>query len=342
MKIFKSMVMALVLVFVLVSGVSAGKSTAWKKVMDRKGVVAYARSVPGSRVLEIRAAGIIPAPAAVLAEVLRDVPAAPEWLPSCSKGELLHNYSRNNMLMRYTMDLPWPVSDRDLVVRSDVKYDLDHARGISNVFVVVDAKYPPNEDIVRITDMEAEYIFEYLGPEKTGMIMTTRVDPAGNLPAFLINLTTKHFAYKQFTALRKMCKLSKYRKMAKGSEDDLLISGIMQDKDQVRGIYRNRLMEISENTEFVDMIVNDDETFNEFYSKGGDSGPVGEVLLQGWGSQDSKKEATAALLGFYLEKKTDDKKTIKKLTEDKTLIECLFSGKGKNCNGVEKQINSRL
>ncbi|HPA73593.1 MAG TPA: START domain-containing protein, partial [Spirochaetota bacterium] len=99
----------------------------WKLMRNENGIRAYARSIPGSKLLELKAITIIDAKMEVIGEVLRDVPSNPEWMADCSDARIVHLISPKEMIVHTTLDFPAPVSDRDLVVRSFTTYLLDRA-----------------------------------------------------------------------------------------------------------------------------------------------------------------------------------------------------------------------
>jgi hypothetical protein len=95
---------------------SALAQSEWKLMRNEDGIKAYARSIPGSKLLELKAITVIDAKMEVVGEVLRDVPSNPEWMANCSEARIVHLISRKEMIVHTTMDFPAPVSDRDLVV----------------------------------------------------------------------------------------------------------------------------------------------------------------------------------------------------------------------------------
>ncbi len=342
-KRFMGVLTVMICIFLSIGSVSAtSNGIEWEKTLDRNGVVAYSRASPRSRLLETRAAGVINAPIYQLAALLRDASAAPDWLPNCAKGEILEKLDRNNVTTRFILDLPWPLKDRDLITHSVVEYDLDRGRAVCDVSIPEKNHYPVEKGMVRITDMQSRYIIVYLAPGKTGLVITTQVDPGGRLPVSLINLFSKYYAYEQFVNLRKTSVLSKYRELGENSEEAKIVQSIRSSKEKARSVFRNQLLEISNNRGFVDLIVNDQKAFDMYYAKGGDTGIIGEILLKGWGSRESRQEAIRSLLATYLSTKFPNSENTEKVINNGSLIDFLLSDQETDPNTTLKRITNLL
>ena len=315
----------------LVPGRVALCEEGWKLVMHKNGVDAYSRHVEGSAFMEVRAVTVIPASLDVLAQVLRDVPNHKKWRPFCKLSSVVRQPDPFTMIVYDVESMPWPLTDRDEVLRCEIIVDKEKARGVGRLTPAEDPDAPVRKDRVRVTDFYAHYILQYLGKDRTGLVFTTRVNPGGRLPAFLVNGFSKYYAYSQLLALKKSVKDPYYIEQAKKSLDRQIIEKALADKSQRKAVFFAILGEFIKDKGFIEMIVSDAQLFNETFQGGLESGDMGEILLYGWGSHKAKKQATASLLKEYLKLRTKDQGLVQKITTDDALLDAIVTGT--HCSG---------
>src|SRR5690606_13907638 len=81
---------------------------------------------------------------------------------------------------------PWPRTDRDSVVHSLLQQDPDtHTVRID--MAVRNDVFPPNEDMIRITDMQGFWQFLPLAAGWVEVTYQVHADPGGGIPGWLIN-----------------------------------------------------------------------------------------------------------------------------------------------------------
>lgn len=309
---------------------------AWKPVTNKNGIKTYTRSMTGSKIQEVRAVTVFDARMEELTEVLTDFSAFDQWMPSCAGARVLEGANHLDMTIYELNDLPWPVSDRDVVINVKTAFYMDKARAIVSMKNVETPTVALKNGVVRIHDFSGEYVFEYITREKTGVIYTYRVDIGGNVPAFIINFFNKRYLYDTFTGLRKMVKKEKYIQQAKKSGVVKRWNKVMKDDSQAKNIFKARMEEFIKNREFVDMLTVENDKYPIDYR----SPLVGQVLLYAWSSKDDKKLAVRKLLEIMLENTDADKKTITRAAADKNLIAMILNGPGKTDRSVKSIIDS--
>ncbi|ETR73741.1 MAG: Lipid-binding START domain protein [Candidatus Magnetoglobus multicellularis str. Araruama] len=200
----KTIQLTVTLMFLVVLNCKVYAASEWQPAIKKNGIDAYSRRVEGTNILEIRAITVVDARMEVIAEVLRDIPANVEWRPKCVECRLLERHNRNAMTTYTRIDLPWPVSDRDVIIKADTSINLKTGRAVVSLGAVDHHKAPPPNENVRITEFFSQYYLEYINREQTGIIFTTRVNPAGRIPTFLVNMFNKRFAYEEMLGLTQM------------------------------------------------------------------------------------------------------------------------------------------
>ncbi len=316
-----------------------GSGSSWKLTRNQDGIKSYARSVPGSKILELKAITVIDARMEVIGEVLRDVPSSPLWVADCSEASIVRTLGRNDMIVHTLLNFPTPVSDRDLVVKSVTSYLLDRARGIITITSVNDPAAPPRRGVVRMHDFSGKYVLEYITREKTGVIYSYRADPGGNLPAFAVNLAGRDSLFKTLKGLKRMTAVPKYIEAAKRSPDIALFENTLRDKVKTRTILKNRLLEQIRDVEIVDYVVKDEEIFRMFVE--GD-GAITAKIFYSWGSRAIVRDAVKDILRIHLKKYTSDTGAINRVSSDNSVIDSIILGRKAGEPPVIETIRKKL
>ncbi|MBI9076729.1 MAG: START domain-containing protein [Desulfatibacillum sp.] len=320
--------LAVVLSFAAPPSMAETQYGEWELVMDKNGIKAYSRKVEGSGIFEFRAVAVVDAPIEVVGETLRDVPACAEWLPYCNESRLLEMKDRNHFSTYVSLDLPWPLKDRDLTLGTETEYDLVHGRAVTDLYNTDIASCPITDSHIRMPCLKGQYVFEFITRERTGIIQTYRADLAGKVPDWMANIATKYNMYDTFMNLKEMFKKEKYIELAKKSPDLEICLDILANKNRVKEILVARLKEFINDEGFIAMILADRDIDRILLS---DNGKTSETILYGWGSDESKKSAIKGILRAYLSARGQDEKTIKTVLKDETLVETILYGPKPSC-----------
>jgi START domain. len=194
--------------------VSYAADDGWEKIGESEGIVGYTRPTTRSSVDEIKAVGIVDAPIAVVEAVIRDVSVMPEYIFMCKEAFMINTAdmrSRGDIIYLYGVtDLPFPVSDRDVVSKAFWSVDKEtgtiycHAEGIKTT-------YKQNKKVIRMPLSVIDCTLIPNGTDKTKVIYQVLSDPGGELPSFLVNILTNDYGIKTIAGLRQMVKKDKYK-----------------------------------------------------------------------------------------------------------------------------------
>jgi hypothetical protein len=271
-----------------------GSAGEWEQFLAEDGVAGYSRSVPGSRVLEFRSVVVVDARIEVVGAVLRDVEGLKRPGSSCIEARLLERPDRDHYTFYVAYRLPGPFDDRVAVVSAGNSYDLELGRVTADLHAVARPAIALPSNAVQITEFEAQFVVEYLSREKTGVVYTSRIDPAGNIPAFLADRGARDGLLENARVLRRAVKKPEYLKAAAASPDGALAERLVADPAAVDRVLANRLRALVPDPALAVRLANDPGVRESFVN--GD-GRVGALLLLGWGSAESRREAIRLLLG---------------------------------------------
>lgn len=182
----------------------------WHLVSDKNGIQVY-RQEDAARIKTFRGVTRFPIgnPASIEA-LLNDYPAIPRWMHFISGGVELSRRSYMERKLRFTTELPWPLSDRDVVADFTVQAV---SPTLWRIVAVDDPKAPVNEDYVRIPDLNGRLEFRFF-PETREAEATYEIvmDPGGYIPGWAANIVLKDTPYFTLFKLRGILAEPQYQK----------------------------------------------------------------------------------------------------------------------------------
>jgi hypothetical protein len=96
--------------------------------------------------------------------------------------------------------MPWPLSDRDIVARSQLT--IDGEGGVVILDIVSDASHYPLQDHIR-ADANIRYVFRRLEGHLTEVIYINHTNLNGGVPASLFNSQVVSSTAKEMSALKR-------------------------------------------------------------------------------------------------------------------------------------------
>src|SRR5690606_12962108 len=122
------------------------------------------------------------------------------WFPNTSESRLLSR--RGEIAYQYSvLDAPWPVSDRDNVLRSETSIDSATGR-VSIRIVAAPDEFPEQPGRVRVRRARGEWLLEPVGAAQTRVTFTMHLEPGGGVPDWLIDARVVGTPFEALTNLR--------------------------------------------------------------------------------------------------------------------------------------------
>lgn len=182
---------------------------AWELKTEEEGIKVYTRPVENSAIKAIKVECTIEASLSQLTAVLLDIPASDEWVYSTKFCRVQKMLSPNELIYHSEIEVPWPVSNRDFVVRIKLEQDS------SKILTVSGENLPQylneQEGVVRIMHTVSHWAATPRGNNYVDIVFTLHVDPGGLLPAWLINLFATRGPLETFRNLRNQVKKPAYK-----------------------------------------------------------------------------------------------------------------------------------
>ncbi|MBZ2190426.1 hypothetical protein K8B33_15050 [Alcanivorax sp. JB21] len=159
-----------------------------REARERGDVATYVRPVDGTPIKQFRGIVEVPHPLVTVMAVISDVANFDNWVFQC-KGTEMREEEWGGEHARVMIRGIWPVSDRDVLVRSHYEQDPDtHAVTVHST--ATDDVLEEQRGYVRIPALNNVFRFEPLSDGWTRITFQTLVNPGGAIPAWLSNFVS--------------------------------------------------------------------------------------------------------------------------------------------------------
>jgi len=195
-------VLLLAILSVLSGPWSVAEDNKWEPVGVFDGVTVSRMEIPGRPLFAFRGEIVAPIHIGTLMATFVDGSERKNWVDRYAMHEQLEKTEEWSETYWIRFGLPFPISDRDYVLRFEAERDAQNRRVTSIVKSVESSKKGPQDCCLRAVVENTFYQFEAIpGREKTRLIVEVRTDPKGLLPSWLVNLIQKKWPSKTLSGL---------------------------------------------------------------------------------------------------------------------------------------------
>jgi hypothetical protein len=193
-----------------IDAVRAQAQESWRLAKDKDEIQVYTRNVPNSRSTELKVECMMSGTQNQLVALLSDIANYKNVIYKTKSARLIRRVSETELIYHVVTAVPWPVSDRDMSVQLTFAQDpaskLLQVRGVGVPNLVA---AQPNT--VRIADWLAVWLVRPVANQRMQVTYTCRLDPGGDIPAWLDNIAAATSAYQSFVLIRKSLSLPRYQ-----------------------------------------------------------------------------------------------------------------------------------
>ena len=169
------------LLFLSCGNLFASEQEDWSLSIQQDGIEVYTKKVAGSRIDAFKATTMISAEYERVKEVILDYPNYPKWYQDYKKGEILERLSQDKIVVRFVIDAPFPIKDRDSVNRVSVQQTDEH---IKVTLESAPTFIPHNNKQIRMTVSSGRWTLEKEG-NQTRVTIEYHADPEIPVPSWL-------------------------------------------------------------------------------------------------------------------------------------------------------------
>ena len=188
------------LVFLASPFIQAAGESAWKEVVVDQGVTVWSRDRSGRVLPEFRARGQMNGELSHAMAVILDNERSCEWGPSCTTSQEIKRLDARTTWVYSVTDSPWPVSDRDTVVK--VVAETIEPNNKYRVLMQAQPDFLPLvEGRVRIPYSNIYFLLKRVNADTIEIEYGLDVDPGGALPKWMVRRTARKTLIETIIAL---------------------------------------------------------------------------------------------------------------------------------------------
>lgn len=184
--------------------VAAGAQSAdgWTVISNERGIKVSRKEQPGCGIPAFRGEGSIGGNVLQMLSLMMDVSTTKRWATGVDEARVISRKDERTDYLYIYSDVPWPVRDRDMIVRRDV-YVLDQGKQFRIELHCEPTRAPEKAGIVRVKDCSSTFLLEKADLTHTKMQYTMTLDPAGHLPKWTGSWIAKHVPFRTLEGLER-------------------------------------------------------------------------------------------------------------------------------------------
>jgi hypothetical protein len=173
---------------------------AWNVIHKERGITVSTREEPGRQLPSFRGQGVLKMPILHALAVVLDAEGAVEWAKGADEVHVLRAYDARTHVIYNRTHSPWPVSDRELVVKRVIKV-VDPGREFHVEMNCISGERPPTKHVIRVAQCYSRFLLKRVDDTHTYADYEVNVDPAGSLPNWLVRWASKRIPFETLVAL---------------------------------------------------------------------------------------------------------------------------------------------
>lgn len=190
--------------------ISPTTDNTWNLVKQEEGISVYTKYIEGFDIKAVKVVSIFNCSLTDIIAVFKDVENYPTWVYGCKQASMLKQLNEKEGIYYSVSDAPWPVSDRDVVMFNTTSQNPE-SKIVTSVSQAKQGEVPEKEDIVRMMQVKSKWILKPIGNGSVEVTYEIAVNPAGYIPAWLVNLTIDIGPVQTIMALKKRISLPQYK-----------------------------------------------------------------------------------------------------------------------------------
>ena len=186
------------------------EDTNWKIEKVKNGITVYTHIPEGSNLKEIRMVSSAKATLSEAVAILVDVEGYPNWIYNCQSAKVINRVKNNEVIYYSVTKAPWPILDRDLVVRNTI-YQNANTKAVYSQSEAQTDIVPDITGRIRIKNMFGLWRFTPIGNGEIEIEYYIKVDPAGILPPWVVNMFIANGPYQSMLNFKAQLNNEKYK-----------------------------------------------------------------------------------------------------------------------------------
>ncbi len=191
----------------------------WELREETDGIRVYTLPVENSRIRAFKAETVLDGSLERVMAIMSEPGSCVEWVHQCAESYGLPDGEFNERYAYSVNAMPWPVSDRDYVLRIETESEADGDRVIMNM-EAVEGKKSEKNGYVRVNTSYTIYEFERTEDDQTRMTWYQHAEPGGSIPNWLVNRLLTDLPVKSLEKLNELLRQESYQDHELVFDDD--------------------------------------------------------------------------------------------------------------------------
>lgn len=177
-------------------------TTDWKLVKTENNIKIYTRNSEDSKIKEFKAITTITAKMELLENLIDKISEYPKWQANIATAKVLKQVNKTTRYIYYTTSVPWPLTNRDVVLFSEKIVDVD---GTITYNLTGKPDYIKEKaSFIRVKNIKSMCKIKPIGNNKIEITFESFGDPEGSIPDSIINMFMANSPYNTLVNLRKI------------------------------------------------------------------------------------------------------------------------------------------
>jgi hypothetical protein len=191
----------------------SASAESWRIELHKDGIRVSSRQFDGSPIRAIKAETDISAPFARAVALLLDAPMRPSWDEHCVEATVHERVSGVEDVIYVHNDLPWPATDRDMVLRRTWSIAADGSMAQIRA-AVADGLLPEVPGRVRVKKADGVWTVLRLDESRVRVSTHLHAEPGGPIPGWLMNRLSIQGPFNALRNIRQLLEAEGYRDAA--------------------------------------------------------------------------------------------------------------------------------
>ncbi len=186
------------------------QASEWRLVRDQDGIQVFTRKVEGSPIAQSRAVVTLETTLPPLIALITDGDNQQRWVDSVDESRTVRRVDASKAYVYTISKAPWPVSNRDAVVLTELFRNPDSPVVEIRSHAVPDL-LPEEKGYVRVKMVDFRWRLTPLADNRVEVRYLLHSDPGGQIPAWLINSTVVDQPFNTLRSLRDILRELPYK-----------------------------------------------------------------------------------------------------------------------------------
>ncbi len=180
----------LVAVLLLSASICLADDSGWTVIDQSDGITVSKRQQAGCSLPSFRGQGRIQGNVLQILAVMLDYKGVQHWAHGVDSSKPIQRIDERSHLLYLTSDLPWPVRDRDMIVRTNV--EVLKPKQEFRISLHCQPKAQAETNLLRVQQCESTMTLRKIDEKTTEVDYQMTLDPGGYLPRWAIEFVTKN------------------------------------------------------------------------------------------------------------------------------------------------------